>query len=220
VTELFKIRYTPLNPSRGVDRAQYHALHMTTEPGEEEGTTIKKTVLLERLNPIWMGQRFDPKFLRMVQTASSPAGFYMKWIYVPVGDARQDKKPPSDLVTNFPVHYTQKNHDTCLFKNVALALHQLNKKQIAYVVSSMAMKYMYTPVDKQLNKLGSIAQENDCDLLVTKWMTRERVGKFDQKLETSHRWALVVIPLSGDGGIGHAITILEILCSTVLKVML
>jgi hypothetical protein len=26
VTELFKIRYTPLNPSRGVDKAQYHAL--------------------------------------------------------------------------------------------------------------------------------------------------------------------------------------------------
>jgi hypothetical protein len=78
VTELFKIRYTPLNPSHGVDRAQYHALQiMTTEPGEEEGMTIKKTVLLERLNPIWMGQRFDPKFLRMVQTALSRAGFYM-----------------------------------------------------------------------------------------------------------------------------------------------
>jgi hypothetical protein len=79
---------------------------MTTKPEENEGTTIKKTVLLERLNP---------KFLRMVRTASSQAGFYMKWIYVPVGDARQDKKPPSDLVTKFPVHYTQKNHDTCLF---------------------------------------------------------------------------------------------------------
>jgi hypothetical protein len=26
VTELFKIRYTPLNPSRGVDKAQYHEI--------------------------------------------------------------------------------------------------------------------------------------------------------------------------------------------------
>jgi hypothetical protein len=179
VTELFKIRYTPLNPSRGAHRAQYHALQMTTEPGEEEGTTIKKTVLLERLNPIWMGERFDPKFLRMVRTASSQTGFYMKWIYVPVGDARQDEKPPSDLVMNFPVHYTQKNHDTCLFKSVASALHHLNKEQIASVVSSMATKYMHTPVDEQLNKLDSIAQENDFDLLVTKWM--KRVGKFDLK---------------------------------------
>jgi hypothetical protein len=75
------------------------------------------------------------------------------------------------------------------------------------VVSSLATKYMYTSVDEQLNKLGSIAQENDCDLLVTKWVTRKRVGKFDLKMETSHRWALVVIPLGGDGGIGHAITI-------------
>jgi hypothetical protein len=66
VTELFKIRYTPLNPSCGVDRAQYHALQMATKPGEEEGTTIKKTVLLERLNPKWMAERFDLKFLRMV----------------------------------------------------------------------------------------------------------------------------------------------------------
>jgi hypothetical protein len=156
---------------------------MTTVPGEEEGTTIKNMVLLERLNPIWMGQRFNPKFLRMVQTALSRAGFYMKWIYVPVGDARQDEKPPSDLVANFPVHYTQKNHHTCLFKSVASALHHLNKKHIASVVSSMATKYMYTPVDDQLNKLGSITQENECDLLVTKWMTRKRVGKFDLKTE-------------------------------------
>jgi hypothetical protein len=90
---------------------------------------------------------------------------------------------------------------------VASALHHLNKKQIASVVSSMATKYMYTPVDEQLNKLGSIAQEKDCDLLVTKWMTRKRVGKFDLKTETFHCWALVVIPLGGDGGISHAITI-------------
>jgi hypothetical protein len=207
VTELFKIRYTPLNPSPGVDKAQYHALQMTTKPGVEVGTTIKKTVLLKRLSPMWMAERIDPKFLRMVRTALIRAGLYMKWIYVPVGDARQDKKPPSDLVTKFPVHYTQKNHDTWLFKNVASALHHLNKKQIASVISSMATKYMYMPVDKQLNKLGSIAQENDCDLLVTKRMTRKRVGKFGLKTETSNRWALVVIPLGGDGGIGHAITI-------------
>jgi hypothetical protein len=87
----------------------------------------------------------------------------MKLIYVPVGDARQDENPTSDLVTNFPVHYTQKNHHTCLFKSVASALHHLNKKQIASVVSSMATKYMYTPVDEQLNKLGLIPQEKNCD---------------------------------------------------------
>jgi hypothetical protein len=42
VTELFKIRYLPLNMAREVDRAQYHALQMTTQPGEEEVTTFKK----------------------------------------------------------------------------------------------------------------------------------------------------------------------------------
>jgi hypothetical protein len=66
---------------------------------------------------------------------------------------------------------------------------------------------MYAPVDKQLNKLGSITQEKERELLVTKWMTRKRLGKLDLKAETSHSWALVVILLGGDGGIGHAITI-------------
>jgi hypothetical protein len=94
VTELFKISYLPLNHVRGVERAQYHALQMNTQPGEEEGKTIKNTVLLKCLNPAWMGQRFDAKFIKMVKTASSRAQFYMKWIYVPVGDAQQNDRPP------------------------------------------------------------------------------------------------------------------------------
>jgi hypothetical protein len=80
---------------------------------------------------------------------------------------------------------------------------------------------MYALVDEQLNKLGSIAQENDCDLLLTKWMTRKWVGKFDLKTESSHCWALVVIPPGGDGGIGHAITIVgDLIFDSILKVML
>jgi hypothetical protein len=63
VTELIKIWYLPLNMEVGVPMAQYHALQMTTEPGEEEGKTIRKMVLLKRLNPKWMEERFDPKFL-------------------------------------------------------------------------------------------------------------------------------------------------------------
>jgi hypothetical protein len=65
---------------------------------------------------------------------------YMKWIYVPVGDAGEDHKAPSDLMTNIQVHYTKKNHDTCLSKSMASALHHLNKKWIALVILSMATK--------------------------------------------------------------------------------
>ena len=124
-----------------------------------------------------MNERFHAKFLRMVQTASSRQGAYRKWIYIPAGDAPEDNKPPSDLVTKVPVHYTQKNHDTCLFKSVASALHYLNKLQIAAVVSSMATKNMYAPGDNQLNQLCSLAQEKDCELLATEWMTRKRAEK-------------------------------------------
>jgi hypothetical protein len=207
VTQIFKIRYTPGNEKKKVPYDQYHALLMKTEPGEEEGTTVKKTKLLKRLTPIWIRQRFDAKFLRLVRTASLRPGMYMNWIYVPVGDAREDNKAPSDLLTNIQVHYTQKNHDTCLSKSVASALHHLNKKRIASVISSMATKKTYTPVDVQLNHLCSVAQEKDCKLLLTKWMTKKRVAKLDLKTKRSDRWALVVVPLGGDGGTGHAIII-------------
>ena len=128
-------------------------------------------------------------------------------IYIPVGDAREDDQAPSELVTKVPVHYTQKNHDTCLFKSVASAMHHLNKQQVASVISSTATKYMYAPLDEQLNQLGSLAQEKDCDLLLTKWMTRKRVQQFELTTETSNDWALLVIQLGGDGGVGHAINL-------------
>ena len=207
ITQIYKMRYTPKSEQKKVPFDQYHALIMKTQPGEEEGTTVKRTVLLKRLSPTWMKQRFDAKFLSLVQTASSRPGMYLKWIYVPVGDAREDDKAPSNLLTNIQVHYTQKNYDTCLSKSVASALHHLNKTRIASVISSMATKNTYAPVDVQLNHLCSVAQEKDWELLVTKWMTKKRMAKFDLNNETSDRWALVVIPLGGDGGIGHAITI-------------
>jgi hypothetical protein len=71
----------------------------------------------------------------------------------------------------------------------------------------MTNQHIYTPVDDQLNNLSYIVQEKDCDVLVTKWMTRQRVEKLELNMQRSHRWALVLIPLGGDGGIGHAVTI-------------
>jgi hypothetical protein len=159
VTEIFKIRCTPKKKREKVWFNQYHALQMTTKPGEE-CTRIKKTKLLTRLNPIWMKQQFDAKFLSLVQTASLRPGLYRTWIYVSVGDTPEGNKAPSNLVmTKFPVHYTQKNHDICLFKSVASALHHQSKKEIASVISSMATKHMYAPIDVQLNQLYYVAQE-------------------------------------------------------------
>jgi hypothetical protein len=48
VTQIFKIRYTPENEKKKVLHDQYHALLMKTEPGEEEGTTVKKDEALEK----------------------------------------------------------------------------------------------------------------------------------------------------------------------------
>jgi hypothetical protein len=42
VTQIFKFRYTPKNEKIKVSFDQYKALLMKTEPGEEEGTTVKR----------------------------------------------------------------------------------------------------------------------------------------------------------------------------------
>ncbi len=62
VKQMFKIRYTPENKQKKVPFDQFHALVITTEPGEEEGTTVKKTVLLKRLSRIWIRHRSMQNF--------------------------------------------------------------------------------------------------------------------------------------------------------------
>ena len=48
VMQMFNSRYTPESKQKKVPFDQFHALVMTTEPGEEEGTTVKKTTLLKK----------------------------------------------------------------------------------------------------------------------------------------------------------------------------
>ena len=66
---------------------------------------------------------------------------------------------------------------------------------------------MYMPVDDQLNNLTYIIQEKDCDVLVTKWMTRQRAEKLELHMQRSNLCTLVLIPIGSNGGIGHAVTL-------------
>ena len=62
VTQLAKIRYMPKDLSIGYLMNQYKALQMIPVPG----TKAKKSLLVERLNPQWMRERFTDKFLQLV----------------------------------------------------------------------------------------------------------------------------------------------------------
>jgi hypothetical protein len=182
---------------------QYEALQMKPVPRSK----AKKTVLVERLNPAWMRERFSSKFLQLVRTASQRKLTKDKWIHVPAGEARVGIVAPPNVITDVSVWYPQNHRQTCLFKSVASALHHLNKRYLASILSSIATKYVEKPVDEQLEELCSIAGKTHFGLLVTKWMTKKRVTKFDVYNRRNSQWVLTIVPLGHDGGIGHAISI-------------
>jgi hypothetical protein len=62
ITQLAKVRYMHKDLSIGYLMNQYEALQMIPIPGKK----AKKTVLVERLNPIWMQEWFTDKFLHLV----------------------------------------------------------------------------------------------------------------------------------------------------------
>ena len=203
VTQLAKIRYMRKDLNIGYLMNQYEALQMIPIPGKK----AKKTVRVERLNPGWMRERFTEKFLQLVRTVSKRRSTQYKWIHVPVGEARVEDKAPTEITTNVHVQYPQNDHQTCLFKSVASAMHYLLKKDLASALSSIATKYVDIPVTDQLNELCSVVEEKQDDVLVTKWLTKKRVKKFHFNHTRNDRWVLTIIPLGHDGGIGHAISI-------------
>jgi hypothetical protein len=118
-----------------------------------------------------------------------------------------DATAPTAITTDVQLHHPQNHHETCLFKSVASAMHHLQKKNLASVLSSIAMKYVEIPVTDQLTELCSVAEANQDDILVTKWLTRKRVKKLNTYNNRNDQWVLTIVLLGHDGGTGHAISI-------------
>jgi hypothetical protein len=171
------------------------------------GKTGKTTIVIERLSPAWMKLRFHSKFLKLVRMAAERKDSYGRWIFIPAGKARVDKMAPIDMRTVVPVRYTQNENDTCLLKSFASALHFLKKPGLSNYFSQVASQYVHIPLDKQMSMLCDSARARDPGILITKWFTKKRVEELDVFTGTNPKWALLVIPLGCDGGIGHAITI-------------
>ena len=114
---------------------------------------------------------------------------------------------PIEMRTVVPVHYTQKINDTRLLKGFASALHYLKKPGLGCYFSQVATQYVDTPLDEQMMRLCKAACARDPNILISEWLTKKRVEKIDVFTATDPRWALVVVPLGCDGGIGHAIIV-------------
>ena len=112
-----------------------------------------------------------------------------------------------EMMSGIPIEYPQNNHDTCLFKSVASALHYLGHKDLGWYFSWVATKYIQKLLNEQLATLCDTAFARDPGIIVTKWMTQGRVDRLDLHMETNENGALIIVPLGADGGIGHAITL-------------
>jgi hypothetical protein len=106
-----------------------------------------------------MKEQFHPKFLKFVVLASRQSVSYGKWIDIPAGAPDKDgDKAPTEMMTSIKVKFPQNNYDTCLLKSVASGLNFLKKYVLANFFSSVAKKFVATPVNLQLKFVCEAAE--------------------------------------------------------------
>ena len=197
VRELAKLRYVPKNVARSTV-AYYEGIKL-------KGRTSKK---VDILNPSWVKDKFTPKFVEFLQLAASRRNTKNSWIDVPVGAPLANIASTQSLDLSIHVQYTQNNHSTCLFKGCASAFHFHGMRLLASTISSTAGKYTDKPSHEQLEHLVSIVKQAQPKTRVQKWFKKTKAMTLDVLADKSSN-VTVVIPLGKDGGVQHAVTILD-----------
>ena len=195
VTEIAKLRFIPGKFGETVHYFEGLVLM---------GKGNKKDKVITPLNPDWVEDVFTRKFVNFVMRAARISSVPVKtWIDVPVGQAREDDAPPPSLETDILVKYMQGQHNTCLYRGFASALHHLGDTVLAHTIAVKSTEYTELPAAEQLNRL---CQEVESRYQVIKYMTKKKASSIDI-LRVRNRHATVIIPLAGDGGVQHAITV-------------
>jgi hypothetical protein len=77
----------------------------------------------------------------------------------------------------------------------------LQKKNLPSALSSIATKYVKIPVTDQAKELYHVAKEKQCNILVTKWLTRKRLTQLNIHNSRNDQWVLTI------RDIGHGVSI-------------
>ena len=131
-----------------------------------------------------------------------------KWISVPIGNRQDDDLPPPSILDWRWVKYRQKDLDGCLFRGFASALHHIGELQLAEKVACATIKSLTLPGRQQLDQLTSVVMEHNANYVLTKYFKRNDADKLNV-LEDISPLPTVVIPLGIDGGVAHAVTIID-----------
>jgi len=180
VTEIAKLRYIPENLARHT-KAYFEGLQIHAIAGVAHKIPL--------LNPPWVDFWFEKNFVAFVKHNSC------------------SKDAPEDLF-HFPIvkiAYQQKEHNTCLYRGFASALHALGEYELAGAVALNAKNYSYLPASEQLERLKQLVQK---EYHYVSFEKKRRADSFDIFANKSDN-PTVVIPLSADGGVSHALTVID-----------
>ena len=106
------------------------------------------------------------------------------------------------------VKYPWKDLGGCLFRGFASALYQIGDLQLAQKVACATIRSLTLPARQQLEQLISVVRQYDATYIVTIFFKRKHAETLNA-LEDILPLQTVVVPLGMDGGVAHAITIVD-----------
>ena len=172
---------------------------------EEDPTkfTVLKDLAIPYLR-IW----FHPVFLRLVRVSN---GEFLK---IPLGDANEDVAP-KELESTVETNYVQLDKSFCLYYSMASALHYCGCKAAGREVFNHAKKYQHADADTQITKLIELMEKNVPSIgrcmkyNVRTSKKKKRNLELAELCETKTPYPTIVVPQCVDGGINHAVTVVD-----------
>ena len=103
-----------------------------------------------QLNPGWVQTRFHPVFLQICKM--NPGTPFP----IPCGDNEFHEYPNIELVSNYPIMYTQGSKSYCFAYSIGSAFKFLGYREAAYEIVQKPTRYKNLPITESMNYVSNI----------------------------------------------------------------
>jgi hypothetical protein len=163
----------------------------------------------DTLEEEWVKENFDENLILQVQQSALDS--QKRFIRIPPGAAL--KKPEVHDFDFLPlkIKYQQHNTSCCLFLSVASALHLIGFEETAAEIANIAPKY------EASSAFGIFNWEKLLQIMQTKFkfLQPKKLSPKVDLLKDKSPYLSVVVLMSSDGGIQHAVTVIgDIVCDS------
>ena len=157
----------------------------------------------------WARKNFHPVFLRVLKLVP---GTFMK---IPLG-ASKDDVAPMEVHSKVKTNYVQLDKAYCLYYSMASALHYCACQEAGRHISNHAKKYAFHGADEQMVYLIGLIQSTVPSIgRFVKFNLKTAKKKKKKKLDIANLceqqtpFPTIVIPQCVDGGVNHAVTVVD-----------